>query len=226
MRIWVTRTLPGAERTAERLRDLGHEPVVRPVLVVRRLYAEIDLAGVAALAFTSANGVEALAALTPDRRLPVFAVGAATAAAARAAGFGNVRSAEGDVEALAALIAADPPGGAVMHAAGRPRAGDLQGALEARGVRARTVELYETVAADAPPPEPLDAVLVHSPHAARVLAAGPLDRARAVFCLSPAAASPLLAAGFAAVRAAARPDERSLLALLPRHDLGARPEGR
>ena len=56
-----------------------------------------------ALLFTSANGVRALAALTPRRDLPALCVGPATAAAARQAGFVNCFEAAGDARALADL---------------------------------------------------------------------------------------------------------------------------
>ena len=36
MRLWVTRSQPGAERTAEALRTKGHEAVVQPVLEAQR----------------------------------------------------------------------------------------------------------------------------------------------------------------------------------------------
>ena len=52
--------------------------------------ARFDLSGVQAILLTSANGARALAAAAPDaaaRRLPVLAVGCATARAARDAGF-------------------------------------------------------------------------------------------------------------------------------------------
>ena len=82
---------------------LGFEPVVAPLLTVRALgEGPIDLAGVGAIAFTSANAVAAFAARSPARSLPVFAVGESTAAAARSAGFRAVLSTEGDVNALAA----------------------------------------------------------------------------------------------------------------------------
>ena len=90
MRIWITRAEPGASRTAEKLRALGHEPVVAPLLQARPLPGEIGLTGVGALAFTSANGVNAFAERSPERSLPVFAVGDATAAAAHKAGFAEV----------------------------------------------------------------------------------------------------------------------------------------
>jgi len=92
-RVWVTRAEPGAARTAVRLTALGFEPLVAPVLAIRPLSPAIDLTDIAALAFTSVNGVAAFAARTPERDRPVFTVGDATAQAARDAGFTDVRSA-------------------------------------------------------------------------------------------------------------------------------------
>ena len=93
-RVWVTRAQPGADRTADRLLALGYVPVVLPLLALEAIFQpNPDLSDVWALAFTSRNAVTAFAPLTPDRALPVFAVGDATAEAARAAGFADVRSA-------------------------------------------------------------------------------------------------------------------------------------
>lgn len=223
MRIWITRAEPGASRTAEKLRALGHEPVTAPLLEVHALPGAVDLHGVAALAFTSPNGVRAFADRAPGaafgRALPVFTVGDATAAAARKAGFADVASAAGDVHALADLIAANAGRihGTVLAPGPREPAGDLPGALAARGVTVRPLVLYETRPLS-PPKDmgPLDAVLIHSPKAAERLAVvmagqpGP-----AAYCISPAAAAPLAGLPFAKVEAAARPDEDSLLTLLP-----------
>src|SRR5512144_512577 len=146
-RIWITRAQPGADATAERVRALGHEAVVAPLLAVRVLPdVDVDLTGVAALAFTSANGVRAFADVSGERGLKVFAVGAATAQAARAAGFKLVLSADGDVEALAEGIAQrrGELRGAVLHPGAAELAGDLVGALETHGLQARSLVLYET----------------------------------------------------------------------------------
>ena len=146
--VWVTRARPGAEVTAAKLRELGMEAVVEPLLEVRRTdTAPIDLAGVSAIAFTSANAVAAFAERSPERSLRVFAVGDATAAAARAQRFTSVLSAQGDVQALAAALAArkrELPGLILYPAAADP-AQDLAGALEAVGLQVRQVTLYETV---------------------------------------------------------------------------------
>jgi uroporphyrinogen-III synthase len=133
LKIWITRAEPGASRTAARLKALGRDPLVAPLLEVHPLAVSIDLDGVGALAFTSANGVRAFAALSEDRGLPVFAVGGATAEAARAAAFTSVTSAEGDVAALAQTIVAnrDRFAGLVLAPGPREPAGDLVGALAA-----------------------------------------------------------------------------------------------
>jgi uroporphyrinogen-III synthase len=218
MKIWVTRAEPGASRTAERLRALGHEPLVAPVLEVHALAPEIDLGGVGALAFTSANGVRAFAGLSRDRGLPVFAVGGATSEAARAAGFALVLSADGDVEAMARAIAGSSGrlAGTVLHPGAAEPAGDLIGALKAQGIAARAIAVYETLALPAAVPPGAEALLIHSPKAAR--AAGDAGNgvgivALSAYCISQAAAQPL-AGRVKRVVVAAEPNEASLLELL------------
>lgn len=224
MRVWVTRAQPDAAATAARVAARSFEPLVAPLLAAEPLPdALLDLAGVAALAFTSRRGVSAFAAREPGRGWPVFAVGDATAAAAREAGFGQVLSAGGDVDDLARLIAGRPPAGPVLHPGALEPAGDLAGALRSAGLEVRTAALYRTRTL---PPSPeaagawpsLQAVLLHSPKAARALAEAALPPGpAAILCLSPAVAAPLLEAsdGLAAqVRIAASPDEAALLDLL------------
>jgi uroporphyrinogen-III synthase len=227
-RIWITRALPGAEETAARLRAMGLPPLVDPLLAVVPLSPAIDLEGVAALAFTSVNGVEAFARLCADRSRSVFAVGDRTARAAKDAGFGEVASADGDVEALAALIVARSAriDGAVLHPSALEPAGDLISPLVAAGLTARRVAVYETVERD---PDPatlaelgtMAVVLLHSPRAARklarVLEAHPAPSLRAL-CLSPSVAGALGTAEqdgrLASVASAPHPTETALLELL------------
>lgn len=69
-RVWITRAEPGASATAQRIAALGHTPLVAPLLRIEPVEApQVDLRGVAALAFTSANGVRAVAAAEPTRTL-------------------------------------------------------------------------------------------------------------------------------------------------------------
>jgi uroporphyrinogen-III synthase len=224
-KIWITRARPAAEATAERVRALGHEPLVVPLLTVRDLdQVEIDLAGVAALAFTSANGVRAFAEKSGERRLRVFAVGGATAQAARQAGFQAVLSADGDVAALAHGIVGRKAElkGCVLHAGAAEPAGDLVGELTARGLEARRLTLYETRAVTLSESQAntltrADAVLLHSPRAARALAkvlrAHPAPELRALG-LSPAVLKPLARIKLAARIAPPYPLEAALLQLI------------
>jgi uroporphyrinogen-III synthase len=214
MKVWVTRARPGAEATAVRLAALGFTPLIAPLLEVRPLKAEIDLTDVDALVFTSINAVPAFTALSPARDRPVFAVGDATARAARGAGFATVRSANGDLTALATLVRADGRGLTLLHPAAAQPAGDLA-ALVGDVAYVRTVAVYETVETGTHPSEPWDAVLIHSPRAARALASAAPDVAgRLAFAISQAAATPLTPLGFAEVRMAAAPSEDALLAAL------------
>jgi uroporphyrinogen-III synthase len=219
-RIWVTRTQPEAEATAQRLRAMGLQAVVAPVLEAAPLAgAVIDLAGVDAVAFTSGHAARAFAALCPARDLAVFTVGEATGGLARSAGFARVAAGAGDVRDLAALIdAATPRPRRLLAPTASEPAADLRALLAPHGVAVDTLAVYETrptplVAA----PGGIDAVLIHSPKAARAVAALiEADRARGLdlFAISPAAAAPLAGLPFARVVLAARPDEAALLALL------------
>src|SRR5262249_49599259 len=90
----------------------------------------------AALVMTSANAARAIAAhrrVQELRSLPVFVVGRRTAEAARAAGFDDVVSADGDAAGLAQLIvrraaSADAP---LLYLAGEDRTGEIEAVLSA-----------------------------------------------------------------------------------------------
>jgi len=209
--VWITRAQPGAGRTAERLTALGFVPLVVPLLAIRPLEVALDLTGVQALAFTSINGVTAYAGLSADRSLPVLAVGDATARAAREAGFEEVRSAEGDLTALAALIRAHAHGLSILHPCAAEPAGDLASAV-GDAARVLAIPVYGAQETTAPAPEDWDAVLLHSPRAARAL---PSDlTGGVVVALSPAVAAALSGRAFAEIRIAATPTEDALLAAL------------
>src|SRR6202000_2067728 len=133
MHALITRPLEDAKPLADLLSARGVDCIVEPLLeIVPHDDAEIDLDGVQALLFTSANGVRAFAAHSPRRDLKVLTVGEGSAEAARAAGFNDVTAAGGDVDALAALakLKLDPKSGALFHGAASALAGDLQGKLE------------------------------------------------------------------------------------------------
>ncbi|MEK7266376.1 MAG: uroporphyrinogen-III synthase [Pseudomonadota bacterium] len=145
MKVIVTRPSPDAEIFAREAASIGAEPVLSPVMAIRVRETTIDLAGAAALAFTSANGVRAFAALSPARDLKAFAVGAATAEAARGEGFREVEAAEGDVESLSRIISKAKLASHILHLAGSERTGDLVRQLSAKGIAARREVIYDAL---------------------------------------------------------------------------------
>lgn len=235
MRILVTRPQPAAEKTAVRLRAMGHEPLVLP------LTQGISEPGAAreallqdrftALALTSAQAVQTLALLAGDLApyldIPVFCVGAATAKAAGLLGFRKIIAGPGTGEGLAERIATEFSEGQkpqILYLAGTPRSPAFEAGLHRGSINFSAVEIYRMVPlGDAEPrlqsilaETPPDAVLLYSSEAAHRLfdlpSASDLADLR-YFCLSTAIAR-TLPATIRNVAVAATPDEDSLLRLL------------
>lgn len=233
MRILITRPKEDAESFAAALVARGIDVTVEPLLTIQPIASPlIDLEGVQAILFTSANGVRCFAAAQSRRDLKVMAVGDGSAAAARALGFAAVESASGDVAGLAALVTdrLHPRDGALLHAAGSSLAGDLKGQLEAAGFVVRRAVLYDAVPTRELSPATLmnlrlggiDAVALFSPRSARAFAdlwrqaqAAPagLQKVTAL-CLSAAVAREVKDLDWRRNEIAARPDTQSLLALV------------
>ncbi len=234
MRVLVTRPEEDAAALVVALQARGHEALVEPMLTVvpaAGVTPPRDLDGVQALLFTSANGARAFARLSERRDLPVFAVGDASAEAARTAGFAAVESAGGNVDDLARLAIGrlNPADGVLYQAAANRLAGDLKGALEAAGFTLRREKLYQTV-----PVTDLSANLRRELAAGQVAAATFFSpRTAATFaglvekmglagscaettalCFSEAVADQLRGLDWRAVLVAERPNQNSLLARL------------
>jgi len=145
-RALVTRPRAEAAALAEALDRRGIEALIEPLLdIYYRDAPPPDLAGAQAVLCTSANGVRALARLSRERGIALFAVGEATAARAREAGFAHVESAGGSVDDLARMVRERlrPDGGRLLHVAGSDVAGDLAGALRDAGFAVERTVLYE-----------------------------------------------------------------------------------
>jgi uroporphyrinogen-III synthase len=233
VRILVTRPEPAASRTAGQLVQLGHEVLVDPLLTIELLnIGRVPAGEYAALAATSANAVRAAGATALFDRLrdvPLYAVGASTADAARAAGFRRVISADGDARALARLLTRELAAGVrVLHLAGEERAQDLAPLLAPAAIAVDVVVLYRMRAGrqfahatlSALAGAKLGAALHFSARSSMTFAALAArhrleNEARFLkhYCLSPAVAAPLQAAGFSC-EIAPHPDEAALLALL------------
>lgn len=209
MRVLVTRPEPAASRTAARLRELGHDAVIAPLLISRAVPWRAPDGDWQAVAFTSAVapafGGPGLAALTG---LPAYAVGGATGDAARAAGFADIRVAMGDASAVFAHATCDGVS-RLLHLAGA----DRSDAVVPPGLTVGVVTVYAADLAETLPTDDYDLVLLYSARtAAQFAALFAGDRARvAVAALSPAIAAQL-GADWANIAVAAAPTEDALFA--------------
>lgn len=234
MRLLVTRPEPDATRQGKVLAARGHEVVLAPLLTIEPVTdASLDLGGAQGLIVTSRNALRALAShpdLTQARRLPLFAVGEATAKAATELGFAEVTIGPGTGETLARLLAGrlDPRAGPLVHLSGEMVAFDLKSALKEKGFTVKQPILYRAVAATELPREAmalleggrLDGVVLMSPRTAAIFAGlagehGAVTQASRLncYCLSAAVAQAVKPLAARAI-VAARPREEDLLALI------------
>ena len=200
----VLRPEPGASRTAARAEARGLQIRPMPLFTMIPLdWTAPDPASFDAIVLTSANAVrhggEMLQSL---RSLPVYAVGEATAALARTAGFHIASVGKGGSGQMDL-----PRGQRLLHLAGRdhrPTGAEVTIPV----YEARAIEQPEGLAA-----LPGSIVLVHSPRAGQRLAELVHDRGDiAIATISPAAAA-ACGGGWECVRAAPVPTDEALLAL-------------
>ena len=187
-----------------------------------------------AVLMTSGNAARALTA-HPKRdaitTLRCFAVGRQTAEAARAAGFKEVVSADGDGGDLASLVAREISDKSLplLYLAGDDRARDMAAELAPAGLRLQTVVIYRAVAARALEGDALvaladgkiDGVLHYSRRSTGIFVAcaragGVAQQAANLrhFCLSARASEPLAEIGASRIFIAARRDEEAMLELV------------
>lgn len=213
MRVLVTRPLPGGAATAKRLQAMGHEVLLTPLLELEAVDWQRPADRPQAVMVTSAAAVNLSGNVADFRALPVYAVGATTAAAARAAGYADVRTGGAGVQVLVEMMARDGVTTA-LHLAGEDRtAVQFPPALSlmVRTVyRARLLPLTMLPA--------VDWVLLYSARSAGHFGSE-LDRlglARSKVSVAAISAATLAAAGTGWQRAAvaAEPDEDALLAAI------------
>ncbi|WP_316163039.1 uroporphyrinogen-III synthase [Bradyrhizobium sp. SZCCHNRI20481] len=238
MAVLVTRPAPDNERTASALRARGFEVLLAPMLrfepVALPPDAGHDAAGVIV---TSSNALRAAAPqlrASALLRLPLFAVGDRTAAAAREAGFTQVISAAADAAALRDLIADSgviDAKATLLYLAGADISRDLASELAERGFDVVTQTVYRMAPVAALPRDVcaafaanrIEAVLHYSRRSAAAFVAairadGVEISALAVphGCLSANVAEVLREAGATQVTIAAHPDENDMLEGLTR----------
>ena len=214
-KLFIFRPQPAAEASAERARALGIDPVVTPLFEVHPVkWIAPDPSRFDGLLLTSANAIrhggESLEAM---RTLPVYAVGAATAAAAREGGFTVKKTGTGNVDDLLAGIPAKLK---LMHLCGfhrRPPVSPRQSITTACVYRSKPA---------APPPEfralPDHVGAVHSAEAAKRLAELilPVERKRIRLVAISQQAAVAAGLGWQAIGIAEEADDDALLALAAR----------
>jgi uroporphyrinogen-III synthase len=206
VKLLILRPEPGASETAERARAMGLEPLVAPLFAISEVAGPpVEAARYDALLLTSANGARhAPAGLTA---LPCFAVGERTAAAARAAGFAEVRTGPCDGAAAAAAMA-EAGAKRALHLCGRDHL-----AVEAPGVE---IERRVVYAAEPVPHERFEGpavAMIHSARAGERFAQLVDDKAAIAVAAISAAAAAAAGEGWAAKTAASAPRDQALLEL-------------
>lgn len=212
----VLRPQPGATATVARAEVLGLRAIAAPLFTIEPMAWHPPPADTFdALMITSANAVrQAGAGLRSYRHLPIYAVGAATAAALHQAGFEQVKAGDRDVAVLIAEMAADGIrqalhlGGEIIRTASHPGLSITQIPV----YRAVPVEtLPDTVQAPA-------VALLHSPRAAETFArfVDPADRPGFSLAAISRATAEAASEGWRAVAAAPSPTDDALLALAAR----------
>lgn len=244
MRVVVTRPMRSGQKTATLLQERGHEPILLPLTeamhkaeAARELLArEPD-----AIAVTSAEAFRALKAsgidLSSHIDRPLFAVGAATAEAARESGFKTLMIGDGDGTALAHLVkttlvpiaqASAANSTHLLYLAGRPREGGFETALTNSAIRLDVAEIYEMqpVLWDKPGLQaalttPADAVLLYSRETARIFFKllrahdlAPLLRDTRFICISEKVLDVVPTPHRSRACASATPSEHAMLQLL------------
>ncbi len=235
MHLLLTRPTSSDDPLPELLRLHGHTVVRDPLLRIELLpVPDGDIAAVQALVVTSSNALRAFQASSARPRLthlPVFAVGAATAAAARSLGFADVRTGDGRAGALLPLLTAHlwPTAGHLLYLRGEHVAVDLEPQLVSDNFTVRSQIVYRAIPARSFAAETvagfvrglIEGVVLLSPRTAETYAelaeAAGLARELAHvthFCLSPRIAEALAGLDDVRVRSPSRPEVQELVALI------------
>ncbi len=170
MRVIVTRPRAQAEPLAERLRELGHEVVVCPLLEIEPLgEGPVEVEGYDWVVVTSANGADELARRRAGTMPKLAAVGPGTAEALRGHGL--------EVDLVPAVSTQEGLLAELPRPAGRVLVAAAEGArtLLADELGADFVALYRTRLLRPSEPPQGDLVVLASGSAARAFAALELD---------------------------------------------------
>jgi uroporphyrinogen-III synthase len=211
-RVLVLRPEPGASATVDKARALGLDAVATPLFEVEPLeWRAPDPGSFDGLLLTSANAVrcggEELRGL---RALPVYAVGDATADAARDAGFDIAATGEAGIDRLLGSIESDLR---LLHLCGEERRAPEQPRQEIE-----QIPVYRSK----PLPHPDlsgaggSVALIHSPRAGQRFAELVRERASIAIAAISGAAADAVGDGWSRIDVAEQPSDEALLALAAR----------
>ena len=202
--------------------------LISPLIEIQLIGSLPDLSGIAALIFTSVNGVQAYGNLGGPIGMRSYCVGNKTAQAAREIDLEAV-SADGASANLISLIASEvaPTGGDLLHIRGEHTTGDIAQILTAKGFGVREAKLYRqsTVALSEAAKSALAfssvaVIPIYSPRTAELLAAEftanpdwPRDQITVV-CIGQNAAAALSGLGFGKIAIADAPNGAAMLAAI------------
>ena len=206
-RVIVLRPGPGASETLARARELGLDATAVPLFEIEAADWKMPEGAFDGVLLTSANAVrEAGDELQKLRGLPAYAVGEATAEAARDAGF-DVAATGGD--GVERLLGSIEPDLRLAHLCGADRK-DYSGARQ----QITPVVVYRSRAIDADLGDVSGSViLVHSPRAGERLAKLVENRSHIAVAVISEAAADTVGGGWESVAVADKPSDEALLAL-------------
>lgn len=212
--ILVFRPEPGAFATGARAEALGLVAIMAPIFTIQPIDWRPPEDAFDTVLMTSANAARhGGAGLASFRHLPCYAVGEATAGAAREAGFADVRVGLGDGAAVVEMMARDG-----VHCAFHPCGRDHM-ALEHRALSIVRRAVYSSDAVARLPENARVAMaqgtvaLLHSARAAELLARLVPEKGRMAIAAISDAAAQAAGPGWKRVAVAARPSDEALLEL-------------
>lgn len=209
-KVWLTRSRPAADESAQVWRKAGFAPVVEPLLEIEAVAHE-PVVKDAVLIFTSKNGVDHVAC--EGQR--AICVGDASAEHAFKAGYRDVVSVDGTSPDVTEWVRANLPKSQVItHVSGWHVRGSIIEDLQEDGYTASRVKVYRSVPRRIWPETSTELVAIYSPLAARLFAGLVNEQSLSglsAICISEATANELTGLNLNSVHIAARPREDELI---------------
>ncbi|MBM3468783.1 MAG: uroporphyrinogen-III synthase [Alphaproteobacteria bacterium] len=180
MHILITRPVENAIPLATKLKNLGHQVLIDPLLKIIPLKVQLPpLQTYQAIVATSQHALYSFSHLTTERDIPLWCVGSESAKAAKSLGFKNIHEASGTAQNLVErLIETIKPFDekSILHISGDVIRVDIVSILLKNNISAERIILYKSEASSSFSNETrhaienkfLDAVLFFSPRTARI----------------------------------------------------------